>query len=83
MLEAVAASGLSNPRVFGSTARGEDTAGSDIDLLVDLGPDGDVLALYELRDRLVDILGPAVDVTSPELLRPAIRPRVLDEAVPL
>lgn len=83
LLEAVTASGLSNPRVFGSVARGEDTASSDVDLLVDLGAGGDVLALYELRERLTALLGIGVDVTTPSIMRPAIRDAALAEAVPL
>lgn len=83
VLEAVTASGLSNPRVFGSVVRGEDSPSSDIDLLVDLGPDGDVLALNELRERLSRLLGPGVDVTTPSIMRPAIRDAALAEAVPL
>jgi predicted nucleotidyltransferase len=38
VLEIAHAYGASNVRVFGSTARGDDTADSDIDLLVDLAP---------------------------------------------
>jgi len=83
ILEAVAAAGLSNPRVFGSVAQGADTFHSDIDILVDLGPEHDVLALYELRDALVPLLGADVDVTCSEVLRPEVRDSALAEAIPL
>lgn len=83
VLREAAEAGLVNVRVFGSVARGEDTDESDIDLLVDLGEDGDVLVLYELRDALAPILGRAVDVSCPEVLRPEIREAALAEAVPL
>ncbi|HEV7416015.1 MAG TPA: nucleotidyltransferase domain-containing protein [Tianweitania sediminis] len=34
---------VSNPRVFGSVARGEDTEGSDLDILVEAIPDVAIL----------------------------------------
>lgn len=37
--------GLTNPRVFGSVARGEDTASSDVDLLVDVA---DGIGLFDM-----------------------------------
>ena len=83
VLKEVTSVGLANPRVFGSVARGEDDTGSDIDLLVDLGPDRDVLALNELHDRLLPILGPGIDVTTPAIMRPPIRAAALGEALPL
>lgn len=79
VLEEMTAVGVSNPRVFGSVARGEDTADSDIDILVDLGRDGDVLACYELAERLRPLLG-SVDVTTPALLREDVRQRAFAEA---
>ena len=36
-----------------------------------------------MRDRLGDTLGAPVDLTSPEILGPAIREAALAEAVPL
>ncbi|MEO8609469.1 MAG: nucleotidyltransferase family protein [Chloroflexota bacterium] len=76
--------GAENVRVFGSVARGEATADSDVDLLVDQdwtrlsswGGMGLVVALEEL-------LGRKVDVATEEELKPRIRERVLNEAVPL
>jgi predicted nucleotidyltransferase/DNA-binding XRE family transcriptional regulator len=83
VLAAVAEVGLLNPRVFGSTSRGEDTATSDLDILVDLGPHSDVLAIYELKELLVPLLGAQVDVTCPEILRPEVLAGALADSVPL
>jgi predicted nucleotidyltransferase len=38
VLEIIARYAVSNPRIFGSVARGEDTEGSDLDIVVD--PEG-------------------------------------------
>jgi predicted nucleotidyltransferase/DNA-binding XRE family transcriptional regulator len=83
VLRAVELTGLRNPRVVGPVARGQDTATSDIDILVDLGEDGDVLAPYELRERLLPILGDGVDVVSAEVLRADVLATALREAVAL
>jgi hypothetical protein len=50
--------------VFGSVARGEDTADSDIDLLVDFDPTSSLLDLIALEEDLERLLGTSVDVVS-------------------
>jgi predicted nucleotidyltransferase/DNA-binding XRE family transcriptional regulator len=75
--------GASNVRVFGSVARGQDTARSDIDLLVDLNPGTGLVALNRLRRTLSDLLGVPVDVIPAVTLKPRIREEVLNKAIPL
>ena len=75
--------GASNVRVFGSVARGEDDAKSDIDLLVDLEPGRSLFDLGGLLMDLQDLLGRNVDVVTERGLRERIRERVLKEAIPL
>ena len=53
--------------LFGSYARGEADAKSDVDLLVDLNLDGfqdGVLEFFVWRDDLAELLGKKVDVLS-------------------
>jgi uncharacterized protein len=50
--------------VFGSVARGEATAGSDIDFLVEFEPGSSLLDLIHLEEALRDLLGVEVDVIS-------------------
>lgn len=69
--------------VFGSIARGEDGPDSDIDLLVEFAPGTRPLELLALEADLEQALGVKVDIGTPESLKPAIRDRVLAEAVPL
>ena len=72
-----------NVRVFGSVARGEATAASDVDLLIDALPGhtfGDRLAI---ADELQALLGVSVDVGAADELRERARPYVLADAVEL
>lgn len=75
---------VTNPRVFGSVARGEDVEGSDIDILVDPVFEVTTFAhLGELRGRLAAILGTEVDISTPGGLRPQILSRIAPELSPL
>ena len=75
--------GARNIRVFGSVARGEGTAGSDIDFLVDLDPDHTLMDLGGLLMDLQSMLNAPVDVATEDLLRPKVRQQALLDAVPL
>jgi predicted nucleotidyltransferase len=50
--------------VFGSVARGEDSPGSYVDLLVELRPDSTLLDLVRVEEALSQLLGCPVDVVS-------------------
>ncbi|MDP9100616.1 MAG: helix-turn-helix domain-containing protein [Actinomycetota bacterium] len=81
LLDAVAAAGGSNVRVFGSVARGEDRPDSDYDLLVDLPEDTSLIALLALEGALERILKTKVDLATPADLKPAVRAEALSDAV--
>jgi len=83
ILEAAEASGASEVRVFGSVARGEETAESDVDFLVSLERGRTLLDLARLEVRLEALLQRRADVVTPENLRDAVRETVLQEAVPV
>ena len=83
IIEAAATRGAHNVRVFGSVARGEDTAASDIDLLVDLERGVGLVTLVALKRELSELLGVDVDVVPATNLKPRIRAQVLGEAIPL
>ncbi len=76
----VASYRAANPRVFGSVARGEDTPGSDLDLLVDFTDEASLLDEAGLRIDLAHLLGVEVDVVGADTLRGELRERVLREA---
>jgi uncharacterized protein len=81
ILAIAAKHGAFNVRVFGSVSRGEDTEGSDIDLLVDYDlqkvsawfPGGLLMDLQDLLDQKVDI-------ATEQGLSHFIKNRVLAEA---
>lgn len=83
ILDTASKRGARNVRVFGSAARGDDTDTSDVDLLVDLDKDVGLVALAGLRRELTALLGVDVDVVPADTLKPRIRDRVLNEAIPL
>lgn len=74
-----------NPRLFGSVARGDATSDSDIDLLVDLLPDGgnELLRVAGIAEELCQLLGTRVDVVAPSLLRDEISTTAIADSVPV
>jgi predicted nucleotidyltransferase len=68
--------------VFGSVARGDDQAGSDIDFLVDFEPGSSLFDLVHLQDELSTLLGCPVDVVAVGGLKPRDQ-HILEEALPL
>lgn len=62
LLDAADAHGVSNVRIFGSVARGEDRPDSDLDLLVDLPAGMGLIGLGRVRDEFEAIVGCRVDL---------------------
>jgi hypothetical protein len=69
--------------LFGSFVRGEQSADSDIDVLVDFEEEADLFDLIGLALRLEDELQRKVDVIPKRALRAEIREAVLREVVAL
>jgi predicted nucleotidyltransferase len=70
--------------LFGSFARGESDARSDLDLLVEF--DDRPLTLLQfvaLEEELSDLLGVKVDLVERQALKPRIGRRILDELIPV
>ena len=66
--------------VFGSIARGEEDADSDVDVLVELAePIG--WELLDLKDRLEEVLGRRVDLVTIGALRDEMSATVMSEVV--
>lgn len=74
-----------NPRLFGSVARGDATATSDVDLLVDLRPSGgnELLRVAGIAEELSQLLDHRVDVVTPTLLRAEVSATAMADAVPV
>ncbi len=77
------AAGVTRLALFGSVARGEASAESDVDLMAEF----DASRTYTLLDRvrlenmLADLLGVPVDLTPAQTLKDGVRERVAREAV--
>jgi predicted nucleotidyltransferase len=67
--------GVLHAALFGSVARGEATASSDIDLLIDLDPAAliDLFGYVEITQYLEDLFAAPVDVTNRSQLKPPVR----------
>ncbi len=76
-------SGIKNIRIFGSVARREARAGSDVDFLVEFPPGTSLLSHAAFQRELSEILGCAVDVASINGIKQGIKETVMQEAVPL
>lgn len=75
--------GVRSIKVFGSMARDDADASSDVDLLVETAPDTSGFALGALLMDAQDILGRRLDVVTEKSLYPLMRDRILREAQPL
>jgi len=83
LVAAAAAHNVTNLRVFGSVARGEDRPDSDVDLLVDLPPHMGLLGLGRVQADLEAILGTKIDLIPAGDLKPAVRARAERDLVAL
>lgn len=72
-----------NPRIFGSVLHGNDTEGSDLDLLVDALPGTTLFDLGGLQIELEELLGIPVDLLTPGDLPKKFRDQILAEARPV
>lgn len=76
-----AAYGIITLGVFGSVARGEQDAQSDIDVCVRL-KDGTLFTLYALKDELEDLFRRRVDVISlGAIMRPLFRKSIEQDVI--
>jgi uncharacterized protein len=83
LVAAAAAHDVTNLRVFGSVARGEDRPDSDVDLLADLPPGMGLLGLGRVQAELEAILGTKVDLVPASDLKSAVRSRAERDLVAL
>jgi predicted nucleotidyltransferase len=72
-----------NPRVFGSVARGEARPDSDVDILVDALPGATLFHLGGLQCDLEEVLGVQVDLLASDSVPGSARNHIISEAVPL
>ena len=77
------ARGVRHAAVFGSVARGEATARSDVDILIELDPDAP-LGLFDyaaIKAFIAEMFGGRADVVNRKTVRPLLRDAIFSEAV--
>jgi hypothetical protein len=72
--------GVSRLRIFGSAARGEERADSDVDLIADFSVPKGFFGVIELEVVLSDLFGRPVDLLTEGGLSPHIREDLLASA---
>lgn len=79
----IEAAGVERLYLFGSVARGEATASSDVDLFYEPSPDASIglVELGKLKARIEEILGLKVDLVPGDSFRPQVRTRVERDAI--
>lgn len=73
--------GVKSLSLFGSVARNEATAGSDVDLLVEFNRPVGYFGLFALQDYLEKLLNCSVDIGTPDSLKPYIRERIMGDLI--
>ena len=73
--------GVSRAGIFGSVARGEATAKSDVDILVRLPRSFDLFDLVRIKNNLEKTLDRKVDLVEYSVIKQMIRKQVLAEEV--
>jgi predicted nucleotidyltransferase len=67
--------------IFGSFARQEQNAKSDVDILVAFSETIDLFSFVELENYLSDLLGVKVDLVMKEGIKPRLKERILSETI--
>jgi predicted nucleotidyltransferase/DNA-binding XRE family transcriptional regulator len=79
----LAEKGFEKPQVFGSTARGEDRADSDLDLLVDVPTGIGLFGLIALQREAEQLVGVPVDLVDRAGLKPGVSAEIVNDLVSL
>ncbi len=69
--------------VFGSVARGEATAQSDIDFLVDYDDTASILDASALRIALQETFVCGIDLVSRDCVHPLMKDSIFSQAIPI
>ena len=73
--------GVKSLALFGSTARNEATSTSDVDILVEFNRSVGLFEFVHLKILLEEMLNRKVDLVTQDALHPALRERILNEAI--
>jgi hypothetical protein len=71
--------GVRRASLFGSSARGQETPDSDIDILVELGEKGGLFTLASLKRELEQETGMEVDLLTYNSINPLLKKDILTD----
>ena len=74
---------MGNPRIFGSTARGDDSDGSDLDILIEAPAGTTLYDLARIEIELESVLGCKVEVLTKGFLAPDVAESVESDLAPI
>src|SRR5262245_3248831 len=66
--------------LFGSIARNESSASSDVDILIDFDSKQGIFVFVDLKKYLESLLQCDVDLVTKDALHPALKKKILNEA---
>lgn len=75
--------GVIRAALFGSVVRGEETKGSDVDMLVEVPRGTGLFTFIDLQHKLQDALGKKVDLVTYKSIHPLLKDSILKEQVPI
>ncbi len=73
--------GVNKAGIFGSVVRGEETATSDVDILVEINRRMSLLEFAELKIKLEEAIGKKVDLGEYSTIKPIIKEEILHDEV--
>jgi predicted nucleotidyltransferase len=81
--EALHKRGVTHAALFGSVARGDNRAGSDIDIMIEIDPEARITIFdyVELKEYIAGLFDEPVDVVNRETLKPYVRPAATADAI--
>lgn len=75
--------GVLHAALFGSAARGENHAGSDVDIMIEIDPDARITVFdyIELKEYIANLFDEPVDVVNRDGLKSYVAPAATADAV--